>query len=197
MENASKALLIAGGLLIAIIIITLLIHTYGNIGSFKRQQLSSEEMEKLEAYNKEYTKYLNQYVYGTDVITVINKVYSSQYPVTIQIKFIAANEENGYAYKYYKYTYNREGKKVIKTYKVKPGEDMTLSTNDSEKLWMDKTNIGGISDDEDGNSATIEGLKNRYFKCTEVGYDNTTGRVNNIKFVEKQVQFESTPTITN
>ena len=33
MENASKALLIAGGVLIAIVLITLLIRTYGDIGT--------------------------------------------------------------------------------------------------------------------------------------------------------------------
>ena len=34
MENASKALLMAGGGLIAIIIISLLVKMYGNIGAF-------------------------------------------------------------------------------------------------------------------------------------------------------------------
>ena len=42
MENATKALLIAGGVLIAIIILTILVKTYGNIGAFQRQQMSQE-----------------------------------------------------------------------------------------------------------------------------------------------------------
>ena len=60
MENATKALLIAGGVLLAIIIISLLVRTYGNISLFQRQQVSAEEAERIESYNKEYTKYLNQ-----------------------------------------------------------------------------------------------------------------------------------------
>ena len=74
MENATKALLIAGGVLIAIIIITLLVRTYGNISNFQRQQLTQEEARQIAEFNSEYTQYENQYVYGTDVITVINKV---------------------------------------------------------------------------------------------------------------------------
>ena len=73
MENASRALLIAGSVLVAIIVITLLVRTYGNIGNFQRQQLSVEEAQKLEEYNKQYTKYEHQYVYGTEVISIINK----------------------------------------------------------------------------------------------------------------------------
>lgn len=73
MENATKALLIAGGVLIAIIILTILVKTYGNIGAFQRQQMSQEEAEQIEEFNKDYTKYDGQYVYGTEVITIINK----------------------------------------------------------------------------------------------------------------------------
>ena len=73
MENASKALLMAGGILIAIIIIALLAKTFSNIGEFQMSKLSEEEQQKLIAFNEQYTKYLNQYVYGTDVITLLNK----------------------------------------------------------------------------------------------------------------------------
>ena len=73
MENATKALLISGGVLIAIIILTVLVKTYSKIGMFQKQQLSKEEAEQIEEFNKDYTKYAGQYVYGTEVITIINK----------------------------------------------------------------------------------------------------------------------------
>ena len=189
MENASRALLIAGGVLIAIIVITLLIHTYGDISSFQRQQVSNEEVERIENFNKEYTKYQNQYVYGTEVITVINKVYSSEYPVTIEIKFI----EGGYKYKKYVY---KDGKKTEKQYTVNSGETMILKTDDSEKFdavdWRENynTNLGTITENADG-SATVNGLKNRYFQCSDIDsrpaidYDKKTGRVTAIRFIEK------------
>lgn len=73
MENASKALLMAGGVLIAIIIIALLVRSFTGIGQFQKAKLTQEEQEKLVAFNEQYTKYLNQYVYGTEVRTLINK----------------------------------------------------------------------------------------------------------------------------
>lgn len=85
MENASKALLIAGGVLIAIIIVSLLVRTYGSIGRFQKQQLSIEETERIEKFNKEYTKYQGQYVYGTEVITVINKSANDSTTSTVDV----------------------------------------------------------------------------------------------------------------
>lgn len=73
MENASKALLMAGGILIALIIIALLLRSFSTISEFKMSQLSQEEQEELIAFNEQYTKYLGQYVYGTEVITLQNK----------------------------------------------------------------------------------------------------------------------------
>ena len=73
MENASKALIMAGGILIAIIIIALLIKGYTNVSIFQKTKLSEEEQEKLVAFNEQYTKYLGQYVYGIEVSTLMNK----------------------------------------------------------------------------------------------------------------------------
>ena len=165
MENATKALLMAGGVLIAIIIISLLVRTYGNMGQFQKQQLTAEEAEKLEAYNKEYTKYLNQYVYGTEVITVINKTLDYQekqnIEVTVNISFIEP------------YTYKRKNK----THTTKR---ITLKKDGDKYEFMDftKNNINITNSDN-------QDIKNRAFKCTSIGYDNTTGRVNKIEFVEK------------
>ena len=181
MENATKALLMAGAVLIAIIIISLLVRTYGNMGQFQRQQLSVEEAEKLEAYNKEYTKYLNQYVYGTEVITVINKVLSSDYDIKVTMKF-----EDDYTYQ--KPTY-KNGKKTKKTVTVKSGKDLTITNDDEEYMGIaidDKSaSFGSSVENEDGDTI-VTGLKNKAFKCVEIGYDNSTGRVNKIRFEEKQ-----------
>ena len=73
MENASNALLMAGGILIAIIIIGLLVSMFSNASEFQMSQLSQKEQEELIAFNEQYTKYLNQYVYGTEVLTLQNK----------------------------------------------------------------------------------------------------------------------------
>lgn len=73
MENASKALLMAGGVLIAILIIVLLVNSFTSISSLQQTKLSEEEQEKLVKFNEQYTKYAGQYVYGTEVRSVMNK----------------------------------------------------------------------------------------------------------------------------
>ena len=94
MENASKALLMAGGVLIAVITIALLVRSFGVISLFQKSQLTEEEQAQLVAFNEQYTKYIGQYVYGTEVISVINKsLDNSSYKITTKIKF---NE--GYSY---------------------------------------------------------------------------------------------------
>ena len=73
MENASKALLIAGSILIALITIAVLVRSFTNISEFQMSKLSEEEQEQLIAFNEQYTKYLNQYVYGTEVASLKNR----------------------------------------------------------------------------------------------------------------------------
>lgn len=174
MENASRALLMAGGVLIAIIIITLLVRTYGNIGNFQRQQLSAEETEKLEAYNKEYTKYLNQYVYGTEVISVINKVANYQENNPGQAFEIDITFMNPYSY-----TLKNGKKHTTKgTLKIKGDED-------NKYYFIDA--LTGDENNQNTNKENINDLKNRAFLCDRINYDNTTGRVNYIHFTEKQI----------
>lgn len=99
MENASKALLMAGGVLIAIVTIAFLVKSLSTVQQFQMSQLSEEEQEQLTAFNEQYTKYVGQYVYGTEVITVINKsLNSTEYHITTKIKF-----ESDYKYKIKEY----------------------------------------------------------------------------------------------
>lgn len=73
MENASKALLMAGGILIAIITIALLVKSFTSISSFQEAKLTQKQQEEIVAFNEQYTKYLGQYVYGVEVATLKNK----------------------------------------------------------------------------------------------------------------------------
>lgn len=92
MENASKALLIAGGVLMAIVIIGALVSSLTTVKSFQMSQLSQEEQEKLTAFNEQYTKYLGQYVYGTEVITLQNKYDNDK---QVQVKLTEGSENPG------------------------------------------------------------------------------------------------------
>ena len=130
MENASKALAIAGGVLIAIITIGFLVKSFSTINEFQMSQLSQEEQEQLIAFNEQYTKYLNQYVYGTEVITLQNRYENdklvkvilapgSEQPTMKDNHYEYISEEGGKGYysnkvKYYKctgITYDEDNRK--------------------------------------------------------------------------------------
>lgn len=74
MDNASKALLIAGGMLLAILVISTFLLGVNSITDF----LKAKELEKTEAqtlaFNNEYLKYNRKDVRGSDVLSLINKV---------------------------------------------------------------------------------------------------------------------------
>lgn len=74
MENASKALIIAGGVLIALIIITMFIIMFNNLANVKKNQEEQIKTEQISAFNAEFEAYNKKLMYGTDVITLINKV---------------------------------------------------------------------------------------------------------------------------
>ena len=116
MENASKALLMAGGVLIAVLIIAILVRTFGTVGLFQKQKLTEEESRQIAEFNEQYLKYLNQYMYGTEVITIINKTTKSKYPVQIKITFL---EEYTYTKKEY-----IKGKLETRTITMKSGKTL-------------------------------------------------------------------------
>lgn len=74
MENASKALIIAGGILIAILIISLLVMFYGNIKNLMTANYSSDETEQVTEFNKQYDVYYRDNLYGSDILSLANKV---------------------------------------------------------------------------------------------------------------------------
>ena len=73
MENASKALMMAGGILIALLIISALILMFNQIGDYEKGKSSSEKNSQLLDFNKEFTKYTYDDIKGYELISVINK----------------------------------------------------------------------------------------------------------------------------
>lgn len=126
MENASKALLIAGGVLIALIIITMFILIFNRMASIQEEQAERTELEQLAAFNSEFEAYNKQIMYGVDVITLINKVeennkkYSrnNDYKITIVLNNVEISnsssligtDQEKYIYKCTKIEYNDLGR---------------------------------------------------------------------------------------
>ena len=80
MENATKALLMAAGVLIGIVILSLGVYLYGTIGNYV--QMSQEEMnnQALIKFNTQFYNYTaieNQQYTFQDIITIANIAYEN------------------------------------------------------------------------------------------------------------------------
>ena len=76
MENASKALLIAAGILIAIIIIGAFVYLFGEMARYSDTQATGEQMEQINQFNKEYEAYQRNWLRGIEIASVTNKAQS-------------------------------------------------------------------------------------------------------------------------
>lgn len=86
MENATKALLIAGGLLLAILILSLLILLFSNISSNQLAQEKRLEAEQLQEFNQQWEAYNKKALFGSDIITVVNKANDKNNESNVTVK---------------------------------------------------------------------------------------------------------------
>ncbi len=77
MENATKALLIAGGVLIAIIIISVLVITFQKTGNVSRTYSQTVDQEQITIFNSNFTKYVGQDLTIHEVVTICNFAYNN------------------------------------------------------------------------------------------------------------------------
>lgn len=85
MENASKALLIAGGVLIAILIVSVLVVTLNIVNSNQKTREKALATEQLAEFNQKYESYNKRALRGTDIITLKNMAKSEGNAVTVKV----------------------------------------------------------------------------------------------------------------
>ena len=94
MENASKALINAGGMLIAMLIVGLLVWGFGRIRETQQTQVDQESIQEITDFNERFEAYNRTTVRGYQMISLANLVYdtNSRYteadgynPVTVTV----------------------------------------------------------------------------------------------------------------
>ena len=73
MENASKALLIAGGILLAILILGLLALLLSSLSSNQLAEEKKTEAKQLQEFNQQWEAYNKKALFGSEIITVVDK----------------------------------------------------------------------------------------------------------------------------
>lgn len=102
MENASKALLIAGGVLLTMIVVVILIFARGKFGDFYNKEDELGKITDISEFNLQFSNYDRDDVHGYELISLSNRIadYNMRYsndanamnnekynPITINIKF--------------------------------------------------------------------------------------------------------------
>lgn len=83
MENAAKALLIAAGVLLGILLLSLMVTLFASSSSLSRSYDEAKQAEAIQQFNSNFTKYLGKDLTRHEVETIINYARS-----------IGINEEN-------------------------------------------------------------------------------------------------------
>ncbi len=77
MENATEALYIAAGTLLGVMIISIVVFFFRRVGSLQEQQDRIMTADQLAEWNNVYLAYNKKIMYGTDLISVLNKAQSN------------------------------------------------------------------------------------------------------------------------
>lgn len=211
MENAAKALIIAGGILLAIMTLTLLVYGITTTARIEQVKAESEKTEEISNFNMEYETYNKKRMYGVDVITVINKAINHNKamnaanigdPYYINIKLIT-REEFKSELRIITYDKNTEI----------TNEEYTQDASYLDGSWVDMKNLlnkkieegphelseienkfeGSLNDitkiKDDLNTkktytvySVLTNFKKAIFECKETHYDPQTGRIDSMTF---------------
>lgn len=166
MENASKALLMAGGILIALLVIGALVLMFNQVGSYEKAQEASKKNSQIADFNKDFERYLDDKgITGADVISLINKVldYNEKtvkaesgvdigkdvdYSIKMSVTITNINSFND------KYAYTDDSEKIFTSNTIYIGEEKSSSTDKDKglmKILTDEQKLetnSGISKDQ-------------------------------------------------
>ncbi len=171
MENASKALLMAGGVLIGIMVISFMVLVLRKAGKMSAQydnQIANNELTKFNGQFEIYDKNDNNFF---DVITVANLAYD-------------INKKNGYDKQNSVTVEVNDGSE---TYSILPNsnlpKDHFLKNNRNIYIYIYNSENGQSLIEEYGARNEENSTQYQYrFKCNGISYNQTTGKVNEIKF---------------
>lgn len=159
MENASRALIMAAGVLIGILILSLAIFLFMDFGSTSKEIYSQIEQVQLTQYNTQYDVYV-----GRTDITIYEIISVAN----------LAKENNQY---YQDYTDFRQKYQVSIQLKV----DNTIESDLQNKHLVEQQNLI-----EKYNSVDAQGKLQYIFVCNTINYHPNSGRVKKLTFEQKK-----------
>ena len=160
MENASRALIIAGGMLIAMLIVGLLVLGYTEIRDYQQSQTDEEAIAQLAEFNERFEAYNRTTVRGYQIISLGNLVYDTN---------IRYADYQGYERVVVEVT------GLTKLYKSDSNPNEKVNIVDFVQNTYDRLN-----------SNQQNAIKEAYFECTGITY-GASGRVTGMQFSNVEV----------
>ena len=183
MENASTALKIAGGILIAMLVLTLIVYGIRRVAHYEQEKEVSLAIEQTAEFNEPLLSYENDIVSGFRMISLANLANDNN------VRFSSAID--GYkTIRIYVRLMNTDGQL--------PGWSGYDETDDHKKVklstgtetrdkYFDMINYVGTTGNGPyytSSRSTQTEFKQLYFQCIDVKYDKVTGRVEQMVFDE-------------
>lgn len=207
MENASRALIMAGAVLLALIIIGALVFFFNNLSNLQATKQSSEEIIQAAEFNKQYDVYARN-VYGSELLSIANKIhdYNIREAETngytkIELYVTFSNDLDKTFFKKGTYTsstikteikkledkIDEIGNKTIKSegqpnISRKVSKLASMRTKDIEELGFNITQYRTLVDEYNTYKTLLTEIKAKVFKYIEMSYDKYNGRVTQMKY---------------
>lgn len=212
MENASKALTIAGGVLIAVMLAVLVYYVFTQWGESQKMKQEDVDTVKIEEFNKSYLSY-EKVLYGSELLGLVNKM--SDYNISddvrynsygtmdlkVEIKLLSGSTDNlfnrtgTYSLSTIKRTIDDVMRDTVEKYKGKVSDSqwefLAKSSNNSEQSFdnlCNELNISSSVNRRELQESAKEYYKYVQFKRMKFKHKETTFfdtvRVKNMSFVE-------------
>ncbi len=195
MENASKALIIVGGVLIGVMILSMFLYVFRAAAKTNQSYDEKQAQEQLETYNAKYEVYNRNNNTIIDLLTVINLAYdnnvSCDYDPQNSVEILIKISDS----KYYKIPGDYNKKDVIDKNQVlslideKSSSGTAISIYDLinksfEELQINNTNTEIKSDTLIKSKLTTSGktIYKYLFKLDKIDYHKENGKISYMKF---------------
>lgn len=208
MENASKALMFAGTILITLMVISAVVFMYRDLTSVKRQESENQKVEEIAEFNKSFESYEKD-LKGAQIFSLANKItdYNNKYAgndgyeaITLTVN-VGSKENND---KYYKNLQSEidgmikdkymssnylealhEAKENENNVDKKTREKAKETIDDLKKKLGNKYNnaYGNVNKDWEKYNNEYKAIKNKTFKSEGVKY-YSNGRIESMTYTQ-------------
>lgn len=177
MENAAKALTMAGGILISIMIISAAVLMYNQITKVPNEQENNRRIEQIAEFNNQFETYNRKGLYGSDIISIINKIQNNNKKYTdlgedayiMELEVVLTVIDEVFC------PLGRKTSYTLQTLNAKIEEAKSIQNEDPSNPYYHP----------------YTDFKRKMFKCTNVDYDKYTGIIRKMRFEQIDLSQQS------